>query len=348
MDNLNLKILGLESSCDDTAAAIIDSKHTILSNVVITQDQEHVLYQGVVPEIAARSHLTNIKRAIDQTLIESNLSFSDIDAVAATCGPGLIGGVIVGSMYGKALSSTLQKPFIAVNHLEGHALTARFTDNIDFPYLLLLVSGGHCQFVFVESLGKYKILGQTLDDAVGEAFDKVAKTMGLGFPGGPIIERLAVNGDPHRFNFPRPIINQKNSNMSFSGLKTAVKMQVDALGAVKIKDIHDIAASFQEAICDILVIKTKFAIKQYEELGNKLSSSKQLIVSGGAAANKRIRAKLDGLCQSIGYNFVAPPIKLCTDNAVMIAFAGLERLRNGIINDMSFCPRARWSLEELS
>ena len=172
--------------------------------------------------------------------------------------------------------------------------------------------------------------------------------MGLGFPGGPIIERLAVNGDPHRFNFPRPIINQKNSNMSFSGLKTAVKMQVDALGAVKIKDIHDIAASFQEAICDILVIKTKFAIKQYEELGNKLSSSKQLIVSGGAAANKRIRAKLDGLCQSIGYNFVAPPIKLCTDNAVMIAFAGLERLRNGIINDMSFCPRARWSLEELS
>ncbi len=344
----NLKILGLESSCDDTAAAIIDSNHNILSNIVITQDQEHILYQGIVPEIAARSHLTNIKRAIDQAFEQSKLNFSNIDAVAATCGPGLIGGVIVGTMYGKALASTLNKPFIAINHLEGHALTARFTDNVEFPYLLLLVSGGHCQFVAIESLGKYKILGQTLDDAAGEAFDKVSKAMGLGFPGGPIIELLAAKGDPKRFKFPRPIINQKNSNMSFSGLKTAVKMQVDSIGDLCDQDRYDISASFQQAVCDVLVSKTKFAMKQYEDLCLDPNLTKRFVVSGGAAANKQIRSSLDQICTQFGYNFVAPPIKLCTDNAVMIAFAGLERLRNGIINDMGFCPRARWNLEELS
>jgi N6-L-threonylcarbamoyladenine synthase len=340
---LSIRVLGLESSCDDTAAAIIDSKQGILSNIVISQTQDHFLYKGVVPEIAARSHLENIETAINRSLSEASLELKEIDAIAATSGPGLIGGVIVGSMYGKAIASALGKPFIAVNHLEGHALTAKLTDNVEFPYLLLLISGGHCQFVAVESLGKYIVLGQTLDDAVGEAFDKVAKMMDLGFPGGPVIEKKACNGNPKRFNFPRPICRQKNSNMSFSGLKTAVRMQIQKLGSLSEQDMCDIAASFQQAVCDVLVIKTKFAIKQYAAR----YSGKRLVVSGGAAANIQIRESLSSLSQDLGYNFIAPPIKLCTDNAAMIAFAGLERLKAGIVDDMSFRPRARWSLEDL-
>lgn len=338
-----IKVLGLESSCDDTAAAIVSSGPNILANIVISQTEEHVAFKGIVPEIAARSHLYNIKSAIDRCLIEASITLQEIDAIAATSGPGLIGGVIVGSMYGKALASALGKPFIAINHLEGHALTARLTDNIEFPYLLLLVSGGHCQFVVVHTLGRYKILGQTLDDAVGEAFDKVAKMMNLGFPGGPIVEQLAIKGDPKRFDFPRPLYNQKNSDMSFSGLKTAVKLKIQAIGVLSERDMSDIAASFQQAVCDVLVQKTKFAIVQYESV----CQGKRLVVAGGAAANKQIRSDLSALSEELGYNFVAPPIKLCTDNAAMIAFAGLERLKAGIINGMNFKPRARWNLEEL-
>ena len=338
-----IKVLGLESSCDDTAAAIVSSGPNILANIVISQTEEHVAFKGIVPEIAARSHLYNIKSAIDRCLIEASITLQEIDAIAATSGPGLIGGVIVGSMYGKALASALGKPFIAINHLEGHALTARLTDNIEFPYLLLLVSGGHCQFVVVHTLGRYKILGQTLDDAVGEAFDKVAKMMNLGFPGGPIVEQLAIKGDPKRFDFPRPLYNQKNSDMSFSGLKTAVKLKIQAIGVLSERDMSDIAASFQQAVCDVLVQKTKFAIVQYESV----CQGKRLVVAGGAAANKQISSDLSALSEELGYNFVAPPIKLCTDNAAMIAFAGLERLKAGIINGMNFKPRARWNLEEL-
>ncbi len=251
--------------------------------------------------------------------------------------------MIVGSMFGKALASVLAKPFIAINHLEGHALTARLTDQVEFPYLLLLASGGHCQFLAIQSLGNYKILGTTLDDAIGEAFDKVAKMMDLGFPGGPIVEKMAASGDAMRFDFPRPLCTQKNSNMSFSGLKTAVRLQILELGKISKQDMCDIAASFQRAVCDVVVKKTKFAIQQYEEI----CSGPRVVISGGVAANTEIRSALQKISEEVGYNFIAPPIKLCTDNAAMIAFAGLERFKTGIISDMSFKPRARWSLEEL-
>jgi len=345
---LTLKILGLESSCDDSAAAIVDSNHNILSNIVISQNQEHKQFKGVVPEIAARSHLFNIEHALKQCILESKASLNEIDAVAATSGPGLIGGVIVGTMFGKSIASVLKKPFIAINHLEGHALTARLTDNVEFPYLLLLASGGHCQFIAVEALGKYKILGKTLDDAVGECFDKVAKMMNLGFPGGPIVEEIAKGGDDRRFDFPRPLFHQKNSDMSFSGLKTAVNLKIqklksDSSGVLSKQDMHDIAASFQRVVCEVIVKKTKYAISQYESI----CVNRSIVISGGVAANLQIRSALARLSDSMGYNFVAPPIKLCTDNAAMIAFAGLERFKAGIMSEMDFKPRARWSLEEV-
>ena len=340
---MSIKILGLESSCDDSAAAVVDSSAGILSNIVISQDQEHKLFKGVVPEIAARSHLSNLELAFERCIQESSFALSDIDAIAATSGPGLIGGVIVGSMFGKALSSVLGKPFIAVNHLEGHALVARLTDNVEFPYLLLLASGGHCQFLAVQGLGRYKILGQTLDDSVGEAFDKVAKMMNLGFPGGPVVEKMARRGDACRFDFPRPLYNQKNSDMSFSGLKTAVRLKIAELGQLSRQDICDIAAGFQSAVCDVIVKKTKYAIKQYETI----CDGRNIVISGGVAANMQVRSAIGMLASSLEYNFVAPPIKLCTDNAAMIAFAGLERFKMGIVDGMNFKPRARWNLEEM-
>lgn len=344
---MSIKVLGLESSCDDTSVSIVDSEHNILSNIVISQNQEHMPYKGVVPEIASRSHLANMQKALDMCLVESKVKLEDIDAIAATSGPGLIGGVIVGSMFGKSISSVLKKPFIAINHLEGHALTACLTNKVKFPYLLLLVSGGHCQFIAVKNLGQYEILGQTLDDAMGEAFDKVAKMMDLGFPGGPIIEKMASKGDKNRFIFPAPILNQKNSNMSFSGLKTAVRLKIEELCksskvGLSAQDKYDIAASFQKTVCQIAVKKTKYAIDQYE----KICDGTRLVIAGGVAANKQIRSSLNLLSDKVGYDFVAPPIKLCTDNAAMIAFAGLERFKAGIINGMDFKPVARWSLSE--
>lgn len=338
-----LKVLGIESSCDDTAVAVIDSDLNILSNIVISQNKEHELYKGVVPEIAARSHMHNLEAATNMALAQSGLVISEIDVIAATAGPGLIGGVIVGSMFAKAIASVLGKPFIAINHLEGHALTARLTDKVPYPYLLLLVSGGHCQYVVIKGLADYQIIGSTIDDAVGEAFDKVGKMLGLEFPGGPKIEELSKLGDPSRFDFPRPLINQKNCNMSFSGLKTAVRLKIEELGLLKSQDISDISASFQKTVTEIIVKKTRIAISEYESI----SSGKNLVVSGGVAANSSIRKALLEVAISLGYNFVAPPIKLCTDNAAMIAFAGLERFKAGIINNVDFKPRARWSLDDL-
>jgi len=344
---LVIRILGIESSCDDTGAAVVSSQKKILSNIVISQNQEHEPFKGVVPEIAARSHMQHLEKAINSALEASNMQLSECDAIAATSGPGLIGGVIVGSMFGRALASVLKKPFIAINHLEGHALTARLTNSISYPYLLLLVSGGHCQFVAVLSLGKYRILGQTLDDSVGEAFDKVAKMLDLGFPGGPEIEKKAKFGDKYKYNLPKPIINQDNCHMSFSGLKTAVRLLIaglhDAKNSIGDEEINDVSASFQYSIGEVLSNKMEKAIKLYQKLAN----NPIFVISGGVASNQYLRKILSDKAESLGYEFIAPPINLCTDNAAMIAYAGIERLAAGFTNELNFCPRARWSLEEL-
>ncbi|WP_316355250.1 tRNA (adenosine(37)-N6)-threonylcarbamoyltransferase complex transferase subunit TsaD [Candidatus Trichorickettsia mobilis] len=340
-----IKILGIESSCDDTGVAVVAAPRQILSNIVISQNSEHAPFCGVVPEIAARKHLQNLEYAVQAALAEAKLNIENIDAIAATSGPGLIGGVIVGSMFGRALASSLSKPFIAVNHLEGHALTARLSHGIPYPYLLLLVSGGHCQFVEVHALGCYKILGRTIDDAVGEAFDKVAKMLGLPFPGGPEIEKLAKLGDPHKYTLPKPIINQNNCDMSFSGLKTAVRTLLPSLDLQSQQTINDLAASFQYTVGEILSKKLAKAIALYQPLSN---TSKTIVIAGGVAANQYINNILRESAAKVDYMLVAPPIKLCTDNAAMIAYAGLERFNAGLTNGKDFCPRARWSLEELS
>lgn len=339
------KILGIESSCDDTGVSVITGDREILSNIIISQNTEHAIFQGVVPEIAARSHLANLERAMKQALLESNTKLTEISAIAATSGPGLIGGVIVGSMFARSLSSVLKKPFIAVNHLEGHALTARLTDNIPYPYLLLLASGGHCQFVAVLGLGKYKILGATIDDAVGEAFDKVAKMLGLPFPGGPEIEKRAKFGDPYKYIFPKPIINSGDCNMSFSGLKTAVRTLIMNIPEVDDTVINDIAASFQFTIGGILSSKILNAIKSYEQIID--DHNKNIVIAGGVAANKYLQEILSNCTKAHGYKLIYPPMNLCTDNAAMIAYAGLERYNNGLSTPLNFCPRARWSLEEI-
>lgn len=339
------KFLGIESSCDDTSVSIITEYGEVLSNIVISQNSEHADFQGVVPEIAARSHLSNLEKAMKQALVESNTSLAEITAIAATAGPGLIGGVIVGSMFAKSLCTVLNKPFIAVNHLEGHALTARLTDNIPYPYLLLLASGGHCQFVAVLGLGKYKILGATIDDAVGEAFDKVAKMLNLPFPGGPEIEKRAKFGDPYKYKFPKPIINSGDCNMSFSGLKTAVRTLIISLQEIDEAVINDIAASFQFTIGEILSNKTVEAIRSYEQITNDLN--KNIVIAGGVAANKYLQKILSSCVGLHGYKLIYPPTHLCTDNAAMIAYVGLERYNSGLFTPLNFCPKARWSLEEI-
>lgn len=333
-------ILGIETSCDDTGIGIVTSDKKVLANIVFSQIKEHAPYKGVVPEIASRSHMKALDIALSEALVEADISLSDIDAIAATGGPGLIGGVIVGTMFGKSLAYGLNKPYIAINHLEGHLLSPRITNNLDFPYLMLLVSGGHTQFVAALGLGDYKILGSTMDDAVGEAFDKTGKMLGLEYPAGPLIEKLAKDGDPKRFELPMPLKGRREPNFSFSGLKTAVRELIAKTGP---EDINDICASFQYIVGEILKERTKKALDTFVEI----SDSKVFAMAGGVGANQYLRFQLESLLSEKGFSLYTPPMNLCTDNGVMIAWAGLERYRAGITNDQNFAPKAVWPLDRI-
>ena len=346
----SVTILGIETSCDETAAAILRRNETgdveILAETVHSQIDEHAPYGGVVPEIAARAHADIADTVVARTLEESGLDLAALDGIAATSGPGLIGGVMVGMMTGKALALAAGKPFIPINHLEGHALSPRLAEICPFPYLLLLASGGHCQFLEVTGLGAYRRLGSTIDDAAGEAFDKLAKTLGIGFPGGPAVERLAQCGDPHRFDLPRPLMNRPGLDLSFAGLKTAAARVVEQ-EALNEQGRADLCASFQRAVTDCLAGKTERALAEFK---SRHDGDTRLVVAGGVAANQTIRAALDQVAQAEGARLIAPPLRHCTDNAAMIALAGAERLVAGLVEagGLSFAARPRWPLDEAS
>jgi N6-L-threonylcarbamoyladenine synthase len=328
-------ILGLESSCDETAAALVTSERVILAHKLAGQEAEHAPFGGVVPEIAARAHVEVLTPLVEAALAEAGVSLADVDAIAATAGPGLIGGVMVGLVTGKALAMAAGKPLIAVNHLEGHALSPRLADpDLQFPYLLLLVSGGHCQLLLVEGAGRYRRLATTIDDAAGEAFDKTAKLLGLGFPGGPAVERAARDGDPRAVPLPRPLLGSSEPHFSFAGLKSAVLRARDA-GQYRAEDI---AASFQQAVVDCLIDRTSRALERIDDVT-------ALVVAGGVAANERIRGALEALAAKNSLPFAAPPLWLCTDNAAMIAWAGAERLAMGLTDGLDIPARARWPLD---
>lgn len=326
-------VLGIESSCDETAAALVDSQRRVLAQRIASQDEAHRPYGGVVPEIAARAHVERLAPLVEAVLADAGIELGDVDAIAATAGPGLIGGVMVGLVTAKALAMASDKPLIAINHLEGHALSPRLADPaLEFPYLLLLVSGGHCQILWVEAAGRYRRLATTIDDALGEAFDKSAKIMGLGYPGGPAVERLALSGDPRGVPLPRPLLGSAEPHFSFAGLKSAVLRAKQA-------GIHadaDLAASFQQAAIDCVIDRTRRALQTCER-------PNALVVAGGVAANKAVRAALEALAGEFGLGFVAPPLALCTDNAAMIAWAGIERL--GQSDPLDVAARPRWPLD---
>jgi N6-L-threonylcarbamoyladenine synthase len=327
-------ILGLESSCDDTAAALVTSDRRILAQAVVSQNDAHRPFGGVVPEIAARAHVQILPGLIGQVLAEAKLEIGEVDAVAATAGPGLIGGVMVALLTAKGLALSANKPLIAVNHLEGHALSPRLAHpDLGFPYLLLLVSGGHCQILEVLGVGEYRRLATTIDDAAGEAFDKAAKLLGLGYPGGPAVERLAEEGHPAAVPLPRPLVGSGEPHFSFAGLKAAVQRAV-ASGEYRPADI---AASFQQAVIDCLLDRTRLALRQCD--------APTLVVAGGVAANRAIRSALQKLAEESGRRFSVPPGWLCTDNAAMIAWAGAERYGTGMIDDLDAPARARWPLD---
>jgi N6-L-threonylcarbamoyladenine synthase len=343
-------VLGIETSCDETAASVVvrdaSGRGRIVSNVVRSQVDEHAAFGGVVPEIAARAHVELVDGIVRRAMADAGLGFGDLDAVAATAGPGLIGGVMVGLMTAKAISFVHRLPVIAVNHLEGHALTARLTDGVEFPYLLLLVSGGHSQFLAVNGLGSYERLGTTIDDALGEAFDKTGKLLGLPNPGGPNVERAAMRGDAARFGFPRPMLAKGSLDFSFSGLKTAVRNAAESIAPLTETDVDDLAASFQAAVTDIIAMKAAIALEGFKRATGLAQPT--LVVAGGVAANKAIGTALRGAAERAGARLVVPPIALCTDNGAMIAWAGLERLASGQvtgIGDMDMPARARWPLD---
>jgi len=334
-----MRVLGIETSCDETAVAVVEAPAgdqpigRILANVVYSQLTEHRRFGGVVPEIAARAHLERLDGLVAEALAMAGLELGDLDGIAATGGPGLIGGVMVGVMTAKAIAFAHDKPFLAINHLEGHALSVRLTEEVAFPYLLLLVSGGHCQLLTVRGPGDFTRLGTTIDDAVGECFDKTAKLLGLGFPGGPAVEQAAKTGDPARFTLPRPMWRKPGCDFSFSGLKTAVRQLAERLPKGDARAVADLCAAFQRTVGDVLADRCANALT--------LAPSDTLVVAGGVAANTYLRGRLEGL----GVRLVAPPIKLCTDNGAMIAWAGIERLRRGMTDPLDFAPRPRWPLD---
>jgi N6-L-threonylcarbamoyladenine synthase len=340
-------VLGIESSCDETAAAVLDEAGQVLAEAVLSQEGEHAPYGGVVPEIAARAHLAFLPDQVKRVMARSGVEFSGLGGVAASAGPGLIGGLIVGSQFAKGIAIAHGLPFVAVNHLEAHALTARLPGlvpgGVAFPYLLLLVSGGHCQCVAMDGVGRHVRLGGTMDDAAGEAFDKVAKLLGLGWPGGPALEKLAAAGDPERHAFPRPLLGRAGCDFSFSGLKTAVAQEVarHGAGALPMQVAADIAASFQRAVAEVLADRASHAMAMMRQ---RAPEARVLVVAGGVAANGAIRTALAEVAAAQDFQLVAPPVRLCTDNAVMVAWTGIERLRLGLADSLDFAPRPRWPL----
>ncbi|HET6376847.1 MAG TPA: tRNA (adenosine(37)-N6)-threonylcarbamoyltransferase complex transferase subunit TsaD [Methylocella sp.] len=341
-----MRVLGIETTCDETGAAVVQlpagGAGEILSNEVMSQIAEHAAYGGVVPEIAARAHIETIDRLVELALLRAGLELADLDGIAAAAGPGLIGGILVGLTTAKSLALAARKPFIAVNHLEAHALTARLTDEIAFPYLLLLASGGHTQLVSVRGVGDYIRLGSTVDDAAGEAFDKVGKMLGLPYPGGPHVEKLAAEGDAARFDLPRPMLGRPKPDFSFSGLKTAVRFEVERAGALTASDIADLCASFQAAVVDTIIDRCRAALRLFRESAGQPNA---MVVAGGVAANGAVRRAMMRFCGEAGLRLVLPPPNLCTDNGAMIAWTGIERLSLGMIDDLTFAARPRWPLD---
>lgn len=334
-------VLGIETSCDETAAALVDDKGTILAHEILSQLDDHRPYGGVVPEIAARAHLDHLDGLVRTTMRKAGLDYKDLDGVAATAGPGLIGGVMVGLMTAKAISLAANKPLIAVNHLEAHALTVRMTDQVPFPFLLLLVSGGHCQLLWVRDVGDYHLLGQTIDDAVGEAFDKVAKMIGLPYPGGPELEKIMAQANLESaalINLPRPMLKRKNSDFSFAGLKTAVRTLIgDRI--LSDQEKADLSWAFHRAVGDILIDRLEQGLSH-----DMPEPTRILVVAGGVAANKYLRGLLQDFCTARNLRCVAPPIALCTDNAAMIAWVGIEKLQRGSYDSLDVAARPRWPL----
>jgi len=342
-------VLGIETTCDETAAAVVErseqGRGKILSNIVLSQVSEHAAFGGVVPEIAARAHVEALDLIIAKAMGEAERSYDEIDGVAAAAGPGLIGGVIVGLTTAKAIALVKNKPLIAVNHLEAHALTARLTDATPFPYCLFLASGGHTQIVAVRGIGDYVRLGTTMDDAIGEAFDKTAKLLGLGYPGGPQVEKEAARGDANRFALPRPMHGRKDADFSLSGLKTALRLEAEKIAPLSDQDVADLCASFQQAVVDVVLDRLRAGLRMFRA---SYGAPSALVAAGGVAANQAIRKVLHRLAFEVGTVLVAPPLELCTDNGAMIAWAGAERLALGLTDTLDVAPRARWPLDEIA
>jgi N6-L-threonylcarbamoyladenine synthase len=346
---LGMVVLGIETTCDETAAALVErdaeGRGRILSNVVLSQTDEHAAFGGVVPEIAARAHVEVLDLLIGTAMQEAGFTFGQVDGIAAAAGPGLIGGVIVGLTTAKALALVNDKPLIAVNHLEAHALTARLTDGVAFPYCLFLASGGHTQIVAVRGVGHYTLLGNTLDDAIGEAFDKTAKLLGLGYPGGPEVEKEAAQGNPERFALPRPMLARHDADFSLSGLKTALRLEAEKIAPLSDQDVRDLCASFQQSVVDMVTDRLRTGLRLFRE---RYGNPSALVAAGGVAANQALQKGLNRVAFQFGTSLIVPPPALCTDNGAMIAWAGAERLASGLTDSLDFAPRARWPLQEVA